>query len=252
MTKSRESAKPAVTGKKHTFLAKVKEGVFKAVPFQDGHYFVNHEGNVVSMNRDTPRQIFPMVRADGAYIVLLYTPIVKQYEVAELLLLTFRKPATDAQFICYKDNDNSNCVLSNLYWGDEKTFKKMKQAILKRQTARVLSNVQQKGDLILHEASEDQENEPTARIFALSAALLTDISKFLSELAQLAAKEVIAKPDNDYLLKVTKTLYDITNQSQVEAQILIDLCLLVPQDEDFADIMARYRDKFTRAGSLYD
>jgi hypothetical protein len=256
MTKSKVNAKAAVTSKKQTFLAKVKEGVFKAVPFQEGHYFINKEGTVVSMNRETPSQIFPMVRSDGTYVVLLYTPNVKQYDVAEIILLTFCKSPSDKQFICYKDNNTSNCVLSNLYLGDEKTYNKMKQMILKQHTARVLDDAQKHGDLLLDDivngSAEVQKNEPTARVFKLTTALLSDISKILSELAQLAAKEVISKGDNDYLLRVTKTLYDITNQSQVEAQILIDLCLLVPRDDDFADIMARYRDKFTRAGSRYD
>jgi SpoVK/Ycf46/Vps4 family AAA+-type ATPase len=128
--------------------------------------------------------------------------------------------------------------------------------ILKQHTARVLDDAQKHGDLLLDDivngSAEVQKNEPTARVFKLTTALLSDISKILSELAQLASKEVISKGDNDYLLRVTKTLYDITNQSQVEVQILIDLCLLVPRDDDFADIMARYRDKFTRAGSRYD
>jgi hypothetical protein len=254
--KSKMSTKPAVTGKKQTFLAKVKEGAFKAVPFQDGHYFINKEGTVVSMNSDTPRQIFPMVRSDGAYVVLLYTPNVTKYEVAEIILLTFSKSSGKNKFICHKDNNRSHCELSNLYWGDENAYKKMKQSILKQQTARVLGSAQKQGYLLLdnvfNDSAEVQKNERSARMFKLTAALLSDISKILSELAQLAAQEVISKADNDYLLRVTKTLYDITNQPEVEAQTLIDLCLLVPKDDEFADIMSRYRDKFTRAGSRYE
>lgn len=97
---------------------------FYTIPLHDSRYAINAKGTVISNSTEPPHVIQSCFNAKREATVILYTPSLRSYLVAELLLLTFKREGktNEKKFIHYQDSDRQNLSLDNLDWSDKEAL----------------------------------------------------------------------------------------------------------------------------------
>jgi len=98
-------------------IDKVETGDFKRIAtIHSANYFVSPHGELISLNKPNPKVLAPREVASGEIVVVLFTPRMQRYLVAQLVLEQFVGPS-DERVPVYKDGDPRNVYLDNLSWG---------------------------------------------------------------------------------------------------------------------------------------
>ena len=101
------------------FQKMLKDDELRIANLKSGRYFVHRNGSVVSMTTAFPRYISPIRKVTGEFFIILYTPQLKAYDLAQLVLSTFhRKKEKNVDYI-FKNDDMSDCSVVNLTWIDK-------------------------------------------------------------------------------------------------------------------------------------
>lgn len=108
--------------------SEVDKGELRLINLKAGHYYISKEAKIYSFNFAQPRVIQAIPKLSGEQIVILYTPSLTAYDLPELVLSAFQPIESGKQlYPCFWDLDPANCLLQNLYWGDENQSLKWRQ-----------------------------------------------------------------------------------------------------------------------------
>lgn len=150
------------------FQGMLKDDELRISNVPAGRYFVDRDGQVVSMNMVYPRYIEPIKKVNGEYSIILYTPSLMAYDLAQLVLSTFQKPQDDSQKHIFRNSDLSDCRLTNLAWAD----KVLADESMRKATNLFISRQNDLGKIKQAEAlcEPEQEMEDTHAFFNLPVA----------------------------------------------------------------------------------
>lgn len=104
---------------KSELIVELETGIFKRIEFlKSGKYFIAKNGRVLSLNSGEPKELALRLNAARIFIIVLYVPALKSFNVARLILRVFVGEPDDNSLVPeYIDGDSENLCLENLRWG---------------------------------------------------------------------------------------------------------------------------------------
>lgn len=177
----------------HSLLREISEGTFQRLMFiPQKKYFVAKDARIVSLNTAEPRIIEHRTDTSGEKLVTLYTPQLRSYSVAEIVLKVFQgEPNDKNQAPTYLDNDSSNCNLYNLSWGGAISR-------LERETTQIIETART--------LSQESAIEEGNLSHILSEPLRNELNRFLIHLSRITILEKIDKHDQIKIKKLVEVL----------------------------------------------
>ncbi len=109
----------------------IEKDELRLINLPAGHYYISRKGEIYSLNMAFPRRIEAIPKVNGEQIIVLYTPTITAYDVADLVLSTYKPNTADNSLSpCYRDANPANCKLDNLFWGDHEAVRNWRQNAL--------------------------------------------------------------------------------------------------------------------------
>ena len=188
----------------------IEEGTFKKIMLPVGHYYINQDGEVISINHTVPRIIPINSRATGEKDVVLFIPHPTVFGLAELLLTTFGHARPDNTAPCYRDFNPVNVSLDNVYWGD------MEAQLLCRNKL----NLKHIEDALITQDKEDDPYKITAidSMIFVNKVLLQDLMGLSVALNRICIDGNVKKDDINGVRQMLTIINDISNLNMVKKE----------------------------------
>lgn len=223
---------------------KIEADELRLINLKSGHYYISRNAEIYSMNMAQPRQIAAVPKLSGEQIIVLYTPQLTAYDVAGLVLSTFSPiDNSSALFPCYRDNDPTNCAVTNLYWGDKDDVAKWRKAAM----ARTAVNK----DHETTSSSNDELNEHINIEQIASMVFCSNKLKAFFEMIVGTAQRVISENEYDdetlFLLRMIEMRFKhAANMEYVPLENLRSVFDEEPPDQKIAIMIRRFHERFEK------
>lgn len=111
--------KSSTVSDKQKLISELESGFFSRITFlKNSKYFISKTGRVLSLNSGEPKELSVRINAARISTIVLYTPKLKSFEVARLMLRTFTgEPQNNKLVPEYIDGNPENVDIKNIRWG---------------------------------------------------------------------------------------------------------------------------------------
>lgn len=223
---------------KAKLLSELEEGVFQRIEFlKNCKYFISKNGRILSLNSGEPKELPLRINAAQIATIVLYTPSLKKFNVASLILQVFRGRAENSEYVPeYINGDPGDLHLDNLKWGKTDNT-------INNETARAIevasTLVKSRGDISQKES------------YVVNSALRNEILNALTQLLRLTIKESLEDNDKTGLIKFIDEITLIINTNIIVNESFHHSIPINLHNQDISKVLKELRKDVETNISLY-
>ena len=219
----------------------IEDKQLRLVELPQGTYYLSEQGKVYSLNKQLPRVIDPARCNSGEYSVVLYVPHIKTYNLAALMLQTFKRAGQKGELPCYKDKNPSNFAIGNLFWGSASDRREW----VNEQSLNRSKQLQE-------EVSEDlQERDIQTINYYCNKPFLLDLFGFMTHLNRLILGKDISVPDANKVRRGISEITELTSVNLLKFDRLENIFEQDFEDHTITQLYEEYRLVLTKSRKAY-
>jgi hypothetical protein len=190
----------AYVSNKEKLIAELQAGVFRRIEFlKASKYFISQNGRVLSLNSGEPKELDLRLNAARIAIIILYTPKLRSFNVASLILKVFNGEPKDNSLVPeYIDGDPENLNLSNLRWGESDN---------------TITNETAKSIALASQLINSRNDVFASESHVVNMALRNEILNALLQMLRVAINKTLEKNDIHSLTLFTNEISRIINSN---------------------------------------
>jgi len=222
-------------------LQRIEAKEYLMINLENSNYYISRRGEVFSLNKPEPRMISATQRGSGEFSITLYVPELKVFNLADLILRTFKREPKDGELACYSNCEPQDVNISNLYWGtsiDRNQWRSKKNMARSKEVVRITKN---SPEALANQGASYYCNKP----------FFNDILVFMIHLNRLTIQNDLCIEDKNILQRCLDQLSEIASISVLNFKKLEAVFEVEFETMSVNELFTEYKDVLVKNRKSY-